>query len=438
MQIKHIRFLRFVLVVINFLAVLYNASLYLFASKYIVSKGFSHSLLEKLTAIPTKPTVIFWSSIISFTLLLLVMQIRNCLNEESEIKIKGFLVLEIFLLITTFMALQSSYNGIILLVFLDIFYSYTDFYVMQQRRYWLFFIVLSFSVLLLSNFDILSLVIKIPSLDAYLDFFPTSVRFATMFLKNLLISLNIVVFITSLITYIMYSVSENHKIEEELRMASQANRELNNYVAITEKIAEDRERKRISRELHDTLGHALTGISAGIDAVAVLVDVDPNRAKLQLKNVSNVVREGISDVRRSLEKLRPGALDGRTLRDALEKMVADYKELSRLEIAFDYQWGDVDLDKTKEDVIFRVIQESITNSLRHGHARHVDIQLTSNSSYCLIIQDDGVGFDHNIRFGYGLTQMQERLAIIGGEATFHNDNGFKTIVSIPKSRGEEK
>ncbi|MGZ7153668.1 sensor histidine kinase, partial [Streptococcus pyogenes] len=100
MQIKHIRFLRFVLVVINFLAVLYNASLYLFASKYIVSKGFSYSLLEKLTAIPTKPTVIFWSSIISFTLLLLVMQIRNCLNEESEIKIKGFLVLEIFLLIT--------------------------------------------------------------------------------------------------------------------------------------------------------------------------------------------------------------------------------------------------------------------------------------------------------------------------------------------------
>ncbi|MGZ7242455.1 sensor histidine kinase, partial [Streptococcus pyogenes] len=78
-----------------------------------------------------------------------------------------------------------------LLVFLDIFYSYTDFYVMQQRRYWLFFIVLSFSVLLLSNFDILSLVIKIPSLDAYLDFFPASVRFATMFLKNLLVSLNI-------------------------------------------------------------------------------------------------------------------------------------------------------------------------------------------------------------------------------------------------------
>ena len=437
MHIKRIRFLRYVLTVINFLAVLYNASLYLFASKYVVSMGFSHSLLEKLSAIPTKPTVIFWSSVISFALLLLVMQIRNQVKEGSKVNMNGLLTLEILLLLVTFVALQSSYNGLILLVFLDVFSSYTDFYIMQQRRYWLFFIVLSFSALLVSNFDILSLVVNLPSLDAYLEYFPASVRFATMFVKNLLASLNIVVFITSLITYIMYSVSENHKIEEELRMAFQANTELNNYVAITEKIAEDRERKRISREIHDTLGHALTGISAGIDAVSVLVDVDPSRAKVQLKNVSNVVREGISDVRRSLEKLRPGALEGRTLKDALEKMIGDYQELSRLDIQFEYGWGEVDLDRSKEDVIFRVIQESITNSLRHGHARKVFIQMTSDSCYRLCIQDDGIGFE-SLKQGYGLSQMQERLAIIGGQVEFVNDHGFKTMVSIPKSRGEEE
>lgn len=437
MHLKRIRFLRQVLVVINFFAVLYNASLYLFASKYVVSLGFSHSLLEKLSSIPTKPTVVFWSSVVSFALLLLVMQVRNHAKKASKLMVDGLLALEILLLLVTFVSLQSSYNGLILLVFLDIFYTYTDFYTMQQRRYWLFFIVLSFSALLVSNFDILSLVMDLPSLEVYLEFFPASVRFATMFVKNLLASLNIVVFITSLITYIMYSVSENHKIEEELQMAFQANTELNNYVAITEKIAEDRERKRISREIHDTLGHALTGISAGIDAVTVLVDVDPSRAKVQLRNVSNVVREGISDVRRSLEKLRPGALEGRTLKDALEKMIADYQELSRLDIRFDYQWGEVDLDRTKEDIIFRVIQESITNSLRHGHARHVAIQMTSDSVYRLCIQDDGVGFE-TLQYGYGLTQLQERLAIIGGKAEFVNDHGFKTIVSIPKSKGEEE
>ena len=165
MHIKRIRFLRYVLIVINFLAVLYNASLYLFASKYVVSMGFSHSLLEKLSAIPTKPTVIFWSSVISFALLLLVMQIRNQVKEGSKANMNGLLTLEILLLLVTFVALQSSYNGLILLVFLDVFSSYTDFYIMQQRRYWLFFILLSFSALLVSNFDILSLVVTLPSLD---------------------------------------------------------------------------------------------------------------------------------------------------------------------------------------------------------------------------------------------------------------------------------
>ncbi|MGT2755036.1 sensor histidine kinase [Streptococcus ovis] len=436
-HIKRTRFLRFVLIVINFVAVVYNASLYLFASKYIVAKGFSHSLLEKLTVVPAKPTVIFWTSILSFALLLFVMQIRNHVAEEKGNLVRWLLGLEIGLLLVTFIALQSSYNGLILLVFLDIFYTYTDFYIMQQRRYWLVFIVLSFGALLLSNFDILSLVVRIPSVDAYVDFFPASLRLATLFVKNLLASLNIVVFITSLITYIMHSVSENHKIEEELRMAAQANTELNNYVAVTEKIAEDRERKRIAREIHDTLGHALTGISAGIDAITVLVDLDPNRAKQQLKNVSQVVRDGIRDVRRSLEKLRPGALEGRTLKAGLEKMIADYQELSRLDIRFEYGWGDVDLEVTKEDIIFRMIQESITNSLRHGHARRVGIQLTGDDCYRICIQDDGIGCT-DLHYGYGLTQMRERLAIIGGTVEFFNENGFKTVATIPKSKGEEE
>ena len=160
MHLKRIRFLRQALVVINFFAVLYNASLYLFASKYVVSLGFSHSLLEKLSSIPTKPTVVFWSSVISFALLLLVMQIRNHAKKASKLMVDGLLALEIFLL----------------LVFLDVFYTYTDFYTMQQRRYWLFFIVLSFSALLVSNFDILSLVMDLPSLEVYLEFFPASVR----------------------------------------------------------------------------------------------------------------------------------------------------------------------------------------------------------------------------------------------------------------------
>ena len=137
-----------------------------------------------------------------------------------------------------------------------------------------------------------------------------------LFLKEFLYALNMVLFIISLLFYIMNVLAENHEVEEELAMVSKVNTELNNYMALSEKIAEDRERKRIAREIHDTLGHALTGISAGLDAVGVLIDIDPNRAKEQVKSVSEVVREGIQDVRGSLNRLRPGAL-----RDELSKML---------------------------------------------------------------------------------------------------------------------
>lgn len=245
-----------------------------------------------------------------------------------------------------------------------------------------------------------------------------------------------IVFIISLMTYIIYSVTENHKIEEELLMAAQANTRLKEYVAVSEKITEDRERRRIAREIHDTIGHALTGISAGIDAVTVLIDLDPEHAKKQLSSVSNVVREGIVDVRRSLNKMRPGALENRTLKDALEKMLSEYQELSHLQIDLNYHWDNVDFDKTKEDVIFRVIQESVTNSLRHGRATKISITMLSESDYVLLIKDNGTGSE-TIKYGFGLTQMTERLAIIGGRVAFSGKDGFSTTIHIPKIQGEE-
>ena len=135
------------------------------------------------------------------------------------------------MLLATFVALQFSYNGLILLVFMDIFFSYTDFYTFREKKSWLLFIVASFGALLLSNYDVLSLLIRTPDLDVYIGFFPASTRLVILFIKNCLVSLNIIIFIISLVTYIVYSVTENHKIEEELLMASQANTRLKEYVA---------------------------------------------------------------------------------------------------------------------------------------------------------------------------------------------------------------
>ena len=419
--------------VINLVAIVYNASIYLFATNYVAAKGFSHSLLERLDAIPGSPSLIFWVSISLYGSLLLVMYYRERHPNQLSVYDKATII-EILLMLVIFSVLHSSYNGLILLVFADIFYGSKEFNASKDKKYWFSFIILSFGMLLLSNYDLMSLFIKLPSLDTYIRFYPESVRLLLLFGKNFLYSLNIVVFMISLLFYILSAITERHRIEEELRMASQANRELNSYLALSEKIAEDRERKRIAREIHDTLGHALTGISAGIDAVKVLVDIDTNRAKEQLNNVSVVVRDGIRDVRGSLNKMRPGALENNTLKEALIKIIREYEAISDLEIHLRYEWDNIDLDIAKEDIVFRVIQESITNSVRHGHAKTIWIELLEEESYVMTIQDDGVGFDE-LHYGYGLKQMQERLMIIGGSVRFENRDGFYTHIEIPKIGG---
>ena len=430
---KSIFYSKIALMVINLVAIVYNASIYLFATNYVAAKGFSHSLLERLDAIPGSPSLIFWVSISLYGSLLLVMYYRERHPNQLSVYDKATII-EILLMLVIFSVLHSSYNGLILLVFADIFYGSKEFNSSKDKKYWFSFIILSFGMLLLSNYNLMSLFINLPSLDTYIRFYPESVRFLLLFGKNFLYSLNIVVFMISLLFYILSAITERHRIEEELRMAFQANRELNSYLALSEKIAEDRERKRIAREIHDTLGHALTGISAGIDAVKVLVDIDTNRAKEQLNNVSVVVRDGIRDVRGSLNKMRPGALENNTLKEALIKIIREYEAISNLEIHLRYEWDNIDLDIAKEDIVFRVIQESITNSVRHGHAKTIWIELLEEESYVMTIQDDGVGFDE-LHYGYGLKQMQERLMIIGGSVRFENRDGFYTHIEIPKIGG---
>ena len=431
---KSIFYSKIALMVINLVAIVYNASIYLFATNYVAAKGFSHSLLERLDAIPGSPSLIFWVSISLYACLLLVMYYRERHPNQLSVYDK-VTIIEILLMLVIFSVLHSSYNGLLLLVFADIFYGSKEFNSSKDKKYWFSFIILSFGMLLLSNYDLMSLFIKLPSLDTYIRFYPESVRLLLLFGKNFLYSLNIVVFMISLLFYILSAITERHRIEEELRMASQANRELNSYLALSEKIAEDRERKRIAREIHDTLGHALTGISAGIDAVKVLVDIDTNRAKEQLNNVSVVVRDGIRDVRGSLNKMRPGALENNTLKEALIKIIREYEAISNLEIHLCYEWDNIDLDIAKEDIVFRVIQESITNSVRHGHAKTIWIELLEeDEAYVMTIHDDGVGFDE-LRYGYGLKQMQERLMIIGGSVHFENRDGFYTYIEIPKIGG---
>ena len=93
-------------------------------------------------------------------------------------------------------------------------------------------------------------------------------------------------------------------------------------------------------------------------------------------------------------------------------------------------------ENTKEDIIFRIVQESITNALRHGRAKKVEINIYQRvSDLEIVIADNGVGCD-DLKLGYGLKQMQERAAILNGRLEYYSKEGFTVKVTIPMKEGE--
>ena len=135
--------------------------------------------------------------------------------------------------------------------------------------------------------------------------------------------------------------------------------------------------------------------------------------------------------------MRPGALEEHTLKEAIQKMIKEFSDVSEVEIMLDYQLDKVDFENTKEDIIFRIVQESITNALRHGRAKKVEINIYQRvSDLEIVIADNGAGCD-DLKLGYGLKQMQERAAILNGRLEYYSKEGFTVKVTIPMKEGND-
>lgn len=423
--------LRTFMVFLNLIIVMFYGATVLLTTKYIVQNGLARDFLDKISHIPHHPIWVFFGSIFLFIILSYIIYHRSeriIENKKMNILYSG---IEFFVCTMIIYLLYMGYNGIILLVFCDCIYHLKD----DKYSKWLLAIMII--VYLFASYDVFSIFVPMTNVQQYIAVYDANMRGMLMITKNILETCNVLLFIVFIIVYIADQRQENENITKELSMIYQVNKELKNYAAVTEKIGEDNERKRLAREIHDTLGHALTGIAAGVDACIAMIEINPSATKQQLQVVSKVVRQGIGDVRNSLNKLRPGALEEHGLKGAIEKMVEEFSHVSDLVIDLNYQLNHVDFEKTKEDILFRIIQESITNALRHGVANHIDIQIYQEDDIlCLRIQDNGCGCK-DIHYGFGLKQMSERVAIVNGTVEYNGENGFLTVVKIPMQRGED-
>jgi len=193
------------------------------------------------------------------------------------------------------------------------------------------------------------------------------------------------------------------------------------------------ERRRLARELHDETGQALTSILLGVKAIRA--SDSPAAAERAEADVRAQVVQALQDVRALAVELRPTALDDFGLMPALERLAETFQARSGLETVVQANL-DGRLPPEIETVLYRVVQEALTNIVKHAGAEHVSIVVTSRDrSVAATVDDDGRGFamDDVREDALGLLGMRERLALVGGtlEIESSRESGTTIAAQVP-------
>ena len=200
--------------------------------------------------------------------------------------------------------------------------------------------------------------------------------------------------------------------------------------------AQELERRRLARELHDETGQALTSILLGLRTVEDARGEEQLRAAVG--GVRELVRSTLQDVRQLAVELRPKALDDFGLVAALERLTEGFAEQTGIALAFESALPEKRLPPEIETALYRIVQESLTNVVKHARASHVSISLgRKRGAVTVVVEDDGVGFDPGRarEEGLGLIGMRERVALVGGKLTIESRPGAGTtfVAEVPVS-----
>ncbi|MCW3051075.1 MAG: sensor signal transduction histidine kinase [Chthonomonadales bacterium] len=192
------------------------------------------------------------------------------------------------------------------------------------------------------------------------------------------------------------------------------------------------ERNRIAQEIHDTLAQSLTAIHLQLEALRDLFRQEDESAHRKLDNLQELVRNGLTETRRSVRALRPQLLEANSLTGAFLRMAEEIRSGASLEVTCLVQGEVIVLPPQVEDQLLRIGQEAITNVLRHADATKLELILRFEpESLTLEIQDNGQGFEPQPPWrGFGLIGIQERAKSIGGQTTLISAPGKGTRISV--------
>lgn len=175
------------------------------------------------------------------------------------------------------------------------------------------------------------------------------------------------------------------------------------------------ERHRLARELHDSVSQQLFAASMLLSAVNQQQGPTNEKSKKQLALVEDIVTQAQSEMRALLLHLRPVQLEGKSLKSGMEELLKELAAKHPMNLTWHVE--NINLEKGVEDHLFRIVQEAISNTLRHAKAKSLEVRLVKINPFILLkIVDDGIGFSiEKQKVGsYGIKSIQERVTEIGG------------------------
>lgn len=198
--------------------------------------------------------------------------------------------------------------------------------------------------------------------------------------------------------------------------------------------AQEEERRRISREIHDGPAQMLANILLRADLVdRTFRERSGEEALIEMKSMRSMVRSSLQEVRRIIYNLRPMALDDLGLVPTIRKYLADLEEYHKMTITLS-EHGSVDRLASKYEVaLFRLIQESVQNAVKHAAAERIHVNIRNERNQVSVsIRDDGVGFDlaKKKEKSFGIIGMRERVEMLDGSITINSKIGGGTTVYV--------
>ncbi|MBD8499436.1 hybrid sensor histidine kinase/response regulator transcription factor [Paenibacillus arenosi] len=221
--------------------------------------------------------------------------------------------------------------------------------------------------------------------------------------------------------YAFQILALNHKQSKIIRDQKQV---LEQHINQIEELTLKEERNRLSHELHDTIGHTLTSLIVGMESLKTSF---PSNQSERIDTLVELARNGLDDIRQHLHHLAATPTN-QSFTDSLQQLIEEFTKATGITVNFRTFGNEVSITKQISFCLYRCLQESLTNAVRHGQANTIQVQLLyDNQQLRLQIEDNGIGMEQ-VRYGFGLSGMKERLDECTGSLTVHSRSNEGTVI----------